>query len=408
MNEIEQEIEGSSREECMKKLFALYGTDYKIKNTRNEFRTKGVLFKKTYPVVIVTYVVEDKKAFTSNNYYSQGQQSEQEKFEKNRIDLLAAIQNERPSILNADKNYQALSQQMMEIKSLVEKNNAKQGDEHESIQKIDELLSDNEFTYSYRKQIKDRIHKEFTLDQLDDFDLVERRVVDWIGETITIKSEQAYRPPHVVIIVGPTGIGKTTTLVKLAVTALKQKTSNNQKFKFCFITTDTMRVAAEDQLRHYAEVLDVKLIKTEKKEDIQDAFEQVRDEYDAIYIDTSGYSPNDSSHIGKLKDMLNVQGMKADVYLAVTASTKSKDLINIMKNYEPFGYNSVIITKCDESSQFGNVISVLYEQKKAISYVTYGQNAAGEIDKAKVVEFIKRLENFRVDRVHIEDKFGEK
>ena len=99
--------------------------------------------------------------------------------------------------------------------------------------------------------------------------------------------------------------------------------------------------------------------------------------------------------------------MNPDIYLTVMASTKVRDLQNIMQNYEPFGYSSVIVTKCDESEQLGNVISVLHEKHKSVSYVTHGQVASRDIDKADVVNFLIRLENFKVDRVHIEDKFGE-
>ena len=107
-----------------------------------------------------------------------------------------------------------------------------------------------------------------------------------------------------------------------------------------------------------------------------------------------------------MKETLDVPGMNPDVYLAVMASTKSRDLINIMRNYEPFGYNSVIITKCDESNQYGNVISVVWEKNKNISYLTTGQKAAGCIEKANVFYFLIRMMGFKVDRIHIEDKFG--
>ena len=104
--------------------------------------------------------------------------------------------------------------------------------------------------------------------------------------------------------------------------------------------------------------------------------------------------------------MLDVRGLNPDVYLAVMASTKGRDLKKIMQNYEPFGYQSVIITKCDESDQYGNVISVLSERHKSVSYLTDGQNVSKTLSRASVVDFLIRLENFKIDRTHIEDKFG--
>lgn len=95
------------------------------------------------------------------------------------------------------------------------------------------------------------------------------------------------------------------------------------------------------------------------------------------------------------------------MYLTIAASTKCRDLRNIIQNYEPFAFNSVIITKCDETQQVGNVISILAEKHKSISFVTYGQSPAKDISRPKVVDFLIRLSGFKIDRVHIEDKFGE-
>ena len=140
---------------------------------------------------------------------------------------------------------------------------------------------------------------------------------------------------------------------------------------------------------------------------MESVFESLKDSVDAIYIDTSGFSPNDATHIGAMKETLSIPGMNAEVYLAMTASTKASDLINIMQNYEPFGYSSVIITKCDESAHYGNLISVMHEKNKSVSYITDGQKAARNINRAGIVEALIRLEGFEIDRAHIDEKFGE-
>lgn len=77
-----------------------------------------------------------------------------------------------------------------------------------------------------------------------------------------------------------------------------------------------------------------------------------------------------------------------------------------MQNYEPFGYQSVIITKCDESLRYGNIISALHEKNKKISLITNGQKIRHTILVPSVIEFLKRLEGFSIDRIHLEDKFG--
>ena len=109
-----------------------------------------------------------------------------------------------------------------------------------------------------------------------------------------------------------------------------------------------------------------------------------------------------------MKNILSVDNLNPDVYLSVCATTKASDLNNIFRNYEPFGYNSIIVTKWDETTQIGNVISVLYDKHKTVSYITDGQHVPANIRKASVIDFLVSLKGFNIDRSHIEDKFGEK
>ena len=280
----------------------------------------------------------------------------------------------------------------------------------ESIERIEELLEDNEFTKEFIGEISSRLKKEFSLDDLKDFSKVERQVIDWIGEAIEIAQPKAHRPPRVIVIVGPTGVGKTTTIGKLAAqnVIIRKKSPDLPPLAITMITIDKTRIGAEKQLQTFGEVLDLQVHKAEDAEDLKTIFDSIKADNDIIYIDTSGYSPNDSENIARLKSALNVDGLRPDIYLAVTASTKARDLKNIMQNYEPFGYSSVIVTKCDETTRFGNIISVLNEKRKSISYVTDGQVISRNIQKANVVDFLIRLSGFTVDRIHIEEKFGER
>ena len=90
-----------------------------------------------------------------------------------------------------------------------------------------------------------------------------------------------------------------------------------------------------------------------------------------------------------------------------SAGTKAKDLERILKTYESFNYQSVIITKCDETSSFGNVLSVLSEKQTPISWITDGQKVPRFIEKASAVYFLTRLSDFEIDRSHIDEKFNQ-
>ena len=400
-DEIEQKITGRTFDECKEKLFNLYGKGYRITNKTVEFRQGGFLHLSKKPVTVVSYVVNHQSSYNS----------EMEQFNRNRD---AILENQKSSLISSQtKEIEKIGASIEELKEEMSrqiKNIAVQAQEkHESIQKIEEMLEQNEFSFSYINMIEEKIRNDFSLDQLDNFELVERRVVDWIGESISIAKDSVFRPPHVFIIVGPTGVGKTTTLVKLAAQFVKKYAleHDGKRPEICFITTDTMRVGAMEQLERWGKHMGANVYKAERTEHLQTLFEENRANKDAIFIDTSGYSPNDATHIAQMKLLLEVPGMNPDIYLAVMAGTKTRDLQNIMQNYEPFGYKSVIVTKCDESEQFGNVISVMHDKHKSISYITHGQVASRDITKANVVDFLIRLENFKVDRIHIEDKFAE-
>ena len=404
---IKQTIEGDTLEECKRKLREKYGDDYTIENRESIFKPSGFLGLRQKEVQRVTYTVIHKKAYDNSSYISaRDREKEEKELERNKQ---AILQNSNNLIINSTLNTLASKVEEMnkQISSMSSTMVSNSGETHETIRQIEDLLEQNEFTLSYIRMIEDKIRTQFSLDELDDFNLVERYVVDWIGESISISPEKAFRPPHVVIIIGPTGVGKTTTLAKLAAnTILDAKSKNIKRPELCIFTIDSMRVGALEQLSRYGDAMDQKVLKAETADDVKEIYEEYKEHVDYIFVDTGGYSPNDATHIGMMKNVLDVN-MNPDVYLTVTASTKASDLQTIFRNYEPLGYDSVIVTKCDETKQFGNIISVLWDKHKTISYITDGQRVPRNIRKATVIDILKNLNGFNIDRVHIENKFGE-
>lgn len=394
-----QQIEGKDLAECRDKLNKLYGLNYEIVNTGNDFK-RSFFGLREKAVVIAYYVVRNQ--FTIEKQEKK-REDESAQLERNRQELLLKNQN-----MMMKSELEKLSEKIDSMTDIISSNVHAASETHQTIERIEELLAQNEFTHSYIKMICEKIRSTFSLEQLDDFDLVERYVVDWIGETIQIAKEPIKRPPHVFIIVGPTGVGKTTTIAKISANKIldAKKRGNGATPEFCIITTDSMRVGAEEQLNKFAQVLGKDVLKAETAEHIRTIYEEYKTHVDYMFIDTSGYSPNDSTHISEMKNVLNVD-MNADVYLAVCASTKVSDLQNIFRNYEPFAYESVIVTKFDETTQIGNIISVLWERHKAISFITDGQHVPRNIKRATKVDILKNLTGFNIDRNHIEDKFGE-
>lgn len=388
-------------DDCREELAKMYGLNYEIIDRRNTTQNYGPFGMLKKPGVKVNYIVKNnvgEKAFESDEVSQRLVQEE----------ILRKITGGKSK---TEIQISEISSKIDDLAAAMQNLPRSSGEEKiESIERIEEMLEDNEFTKEFINSISARLKKEFSLDDLKDFSKVERQVIDWIGEAIEVSKPKAHRPPRVIVIVGPTGVGKTTTIGKLAAqnVMLRKKTPDLPPLAITMITIDKTRIGAEQQLKTFGEVLDLPVQKAENAEDLKSIFDSVKSDYDIIYIDTSGYSPNDSENIARLKSTLGVDGLRPDVYLAVAASTKARDLKNIMQNYEPFGYTSVIVTKCDETTRLGNIISVLNEKRKSISYFTDGQTISKNIKRAGVVDFLIRLSGFTVDRIHIEEKFGEK
>lgn len=167
-----------------------------------------------------------------------------------------------------------------------------------------------------------------------------------------------------------------------------------------------MRVAAIEQLKRWAEIINVNVDKAESSEDLKILCDSYVSNSDYIFIDTSGYSPNDYENIAKMRTTLNVKNLNENVYLAITAGVSAKDLENIIRNYEGFDFKSIIVTKCDETTSFGRVISVLSEKNKPVSWITTGQDVLNTIQRADPKWFLKNLSGFKINAEHIEKKFG--
>lgn len=415
-----QYMTGKTIDEIKTKLFQMFGPDYRIleKQIIETKKLGGLLGK--HQMIKVSFQEIKRNSTATNGFNALSgsyvnpdrqplNQPETENFNQNKLDLLKKLDSgTNLTAISLAKLTDQLNDISSKVDSLASAGTSSSDDEIPVIAQIEELLQRNDFSFSYIKSIIAKIKKTFSLEELNDFKLVQKQVVDWIGESISLYEPPVKRKPQVYILVGPTGVGKTTTLVKLATKYfMAEQKLRGHAPEIRFITTDSMKVGAEYQLKKFSQYFNQSVIKAESAEDIKQIYSELKDYVDAMFIDTSGYSPNDAQHIATMKSMLSVSGLDPEIFLCMSASTKSRDLNNIMQNYEIFGYNSVIITKCDESGQFGNVISVLNERHKKTSYITFGQNAAKCISKSNIVDFLIRLEGFEIDRDHINEIFGE-
>ena len=205
------------------------------------------------------------------------------------------------------------------------------------------------------------------------------------GQPKTI--ELSAKKPNVIFFIGPTGVGKTTTIAKIA---SKYKVEYNQKV--AFITADTYRIAATEQLRVYANILDAPLSIVYTVDDMNDAIRKYAD-YDLIFTDTAGFSHKNEQQKNDTKRLL--EGVKEDcnkeVYLVLSATTKYNDLLDIIDIYNGIASYNLIFTKLDETSSYGNLLNIKLYADADLSYVTTGQNVPDDIEVFDTQKIVKQL-----------------
>jgi len=177
----------------------------------------------------------------------------------------------------------------------------------------------------------------------------------------------------IVFMVGPTGVGKTTTIAKLAanLTFLDNKS-------VALITLDTYRVSAAEQLRTFAEIIGIPISVVFNPADMMLAIEQYR-ERDLIFVDTAGRSPYNSEQMEELREFIDI-ARPDETILVMSVNTNNNDLINIYQSFQSIGVDKLIFTKLDETCSYGTILNVLHETKKPIAYFTTGQNVPDDIE----------------------------
>ncbi|NJD02742.1 MAG: flagellar biosynthesis protein FlhF [Ruminiclostridium sp.] len=190
--------------------------------------------------------------------------------------------------------------------------------------------------------------------------------------------------PTVVIFVGPTGVGKTTTLAKIAANYLL-----NQKKSVGLITADTYRIAAVEQLKTYAEILGIPVSVVYSVSDMSDAVNQFSDR-DIILIDTAGRSHRNKAQFEEMKAMVTASGAD-EVYLVLSSTTSIRSCREIISNYDFLKDYKLIFTKTDEAPVLGIILNIRFITGMRLSYITTGQNVPDDIEVVNVDKISKSL-----------------
>lgn len=248
-------------------------------------------------------------------------------------------------------------------------------------------MLDNEVDEKYANQIIEEVEK------LRKPNMPFDHVLAGIYQKMILKFAQpegitpAEKEPKVVIFAGPTGVGKTTTIAKIA-----SQFCVEQKKKVALLTTDTFRIAAAEQLRIYANILEVPFRIIYTTEEIEQAIKDFS-EYDYLFVDTSGHSHQNKEQQKNVEKLIDFVGKHAEgqVFLVLSATTKYKDLINIVDSYQGIADFGIIFTKLDETSTLGNLLNIKLYTGAPLAYVTCGQNVPEDIEVFNPQRTVKKL-----------------
>ena len=283
-----------------------------------------------------------------------------------------------------------LAEKLKEPEEEKKEADTEEGEDSESVvfmKLLYNTMLENEVNEKYANQIIDEIEKNSKTNLPMDQVLagVYQKMILKFGKPVTITP--AENGPKMLFFVGPTGVGKTTTIAKLA-----SYFRVEEKKKVALLTADTYRIAAVEQLRTYANILDTPLTIIYSAEEMKAAIERVSD-YDLILVDTAGFSHKNEGQREDVKRLIeSVDGKyQKEVYLVLSATTKYRDLLEIVNIYREISDYKIIFTKLDETTTYGNILNVRMYSGAELSYITNGQNVPDDMEIFDTQKIVKQL-----------------
>lgn len=327
-------------------------------------------------------------------------------FKKKNIEVIAALDAEKdPPIKNMSKEVlvkkdsqintkeggevDLLLHEMQELKSMVTHVKTKVTDYAQyspAIQAIYLQLLNQEVQEEWiQRWIEELLEKEPALAE-GNKDFVRKQMKQYLLQELSSFSYEglSFQKKYVALL-GPTGVGKTTTLAKLAAICSLQK----QK-KVAMITTDTYRIAAVEQLKTYAQILNVPIEVAYNIDDFKRAKETFQ-HHDIVFIDTAGRNFRDEHYVKELKNLIDFDE-EMETFLVLALTSKPKDMKEVYEQFsERLDLDRIIFSKLDETSSIGGMIDFMFTFSRGISYVTTGQNVPDDMIEATPQYLIQQL-----------------
>ena len=370
-----KKFQGETEQEALQLAKDELGSDVIITHIKS-IKPKGIyrLFKK--PVVEITAAVDEDKQYEKKNF-----QQLAEEIKKTNYGFRTQPEEGYSSAIEQrlDNLQSMLEKQLQEKTVVLEKENEESIQEEQSaalvcLQMIYNQLVANEVEEVYANKVISEIEQSLKPDATVDNILssIYQKIVLKLGQTKSMDIEDGQT--KYIFFIGPTGVGKTTTIAKLA-SAMKI----NKKANVALFTADTYRIAAVEQLKSYANILNIPLRVIYSESEMKEAIEEF-EHYDIVMIDTAGRSHKNREQRDDIERLLqSVPADKREVYLVLSATAKYKDMVKITETYSEITDYSLIFTKLDETGAIGNIFNIKMLTGAPLSYTTFGQNVPEDI-----------------------------
>ncbi len=296
------------------------------------------------------------------------------------VEITAAYEKEDPLSLKKDKrdSLSKINEELIELKNMIRKMSTDIIEKDLSLPVgLDEYrikLVENGVEDYIAVSILNRLNKQIDLKNKDSAEIrniVKNTLIEYIGQPrpLTLNNNEQ----KVIFFLGPTGVGKTTTLAKIAA-----KLTMNNRYNIGLVTTDTYRIAAVDQLKTYSDILQLPLEVVYNEEDMYRTMVRMKDK-DIILVDTAGRNHKDIKKDDEIVHIINSIKNK-ELYLVISGNIEFRTLKSIIEHYDFIKYYKLIFTKIDETEVLGNILNVKYLTQNPVSYITTGQNVPDDIE----------------------------
>ncbi len=330
-------------------------------------------------------------------------------FQKKMVEIVAAYDpaefrkgskqtDKKPAESNSDnsessknvKQINSLSEQVSELKDVVRdfSNKIRVANKETTLTFTSEILGlyngliESEVHEEIAKEISQQTQEILGRKAIDINTVAQQLISNKLGESVPLKLKK-YKQ-NVLLFVGPTGAGKTTTLVKLA-----SQLAFNQNLNVGLINMDTYRVGAIEHMKIYSEIMDINMQTAYNTQELKQALKALEDK-DVVLIDTAGKSTKDEEYKKELAEYMRVsQADEVFLILSVVTGYRScRDIVNYYSFVDDFKF---IFTKLDEINTWGNILNIADYARKPLSYMTTGQNVPGDICEASVERIVQNI-----------------